>query len=153
MKSTRPWFRTAALLFCGTALASTVGAAGGAEDICSAGSESSRVEAELVAAKAEAITSNPALAEFDAQIQYERGRKPLLSSCFACHGANGEGVAGVFPPLAKSDFLEGDLDRVINTVVRGMTGPVTVNGKSYNSIMPPQPLDDQRARLRHEQLG
>ena len=125
MKSTRPWFRTAALLFCGTALASTVGAAGGAEDICSAGSESSRVEAELVAAKAEAITSNPALAEFDAQIQYERGRKPLLSSCFACHGANGE----------------------------GMTGPVTVNGKSYNSIMPPQPLDDQRARLRHEQLG
>lgn len=109
-----------------------------------AGSESSRVEAELVAAKAEAIASNPALAEFDAKIQHERGRKIFLSSCFACHGANGEGVAGIFPPLAKSDFLTGDLDRVINTVVRGMTGPVTVNGKEYNSIMPPQPLDDEQ---------
>ena len=68
----------------------------------------------------------------------------FLSTCFACHGANGEGVAGVFPPLAESDFLEGDLDLVINTVVRGMTGPVTVNGKQYNSIMPPQPLPDEQ---------
>jgi nitrite reductase (NO-forming) len=25
-----------------------------------------------------------------------------------------------------------------------MTGPVTVNGKDYNSIMPPQPLDDEQ---------
>jgi nitrite reductase (NO-forming) len=109
-----------------------------------AGSASRAREAELVAAKAEAIASNPQIAEIEGQIQMERGRKVFLSTCFACHGANGEGVAGVFPPLAESDFLEKDLDTVINTVVRGMTGPVTVNGKDYNSIMPPQPLDDEQ---------
>ncbi len=108
------------------------------------GSEASRREAELVAAKSEAIASNPQIAEIEGQIQMERGRKTFLSSCFVCHGANGEGVAGVFPPLAKSDYLEGDLDSIINVVVRGMTGPVTVNGKSYNSIMPPQPLSDEQ---------
>ena len=113
-------------------------------DQSAAGSESTRVEAELVAAKAEAIASNPQIAEFDEKIRMERGRKTFLSTCFACHGANGEGIAGVFPPLAKSDYLLGDLDSVINTVVRGMTGPVTVNGSHYNSIMPPQPLTDQQ---------
>lgn len=109
-----------------------------------AGSASSAREAELVAAKAEAIASNPQIAKIEGQIQMERGRKIFLSTCFACHGANGEGVAGVFPPLAESDFLEGDLTRTINTIVRGMTGPVTVNGKHYNSIMPPQLLADEQ---------
>ena len=109
-----------------------------------AGSEASRVEAELLARKEAVISANPELMEIDTRIRMERGRKVFLSTCFACHGATGEGIAAVFPPLAESDFLERDVDQIINTVLRGMTGPVTVNGTTYNSIMPPQPLMDEQ---------
>lgn len=113
-------------------------------DQSSAGSEATRREAELVVAKAEAMASNPEIASLDLQIRMERGKRTYFSSCFACHGQDGQGVAGVFPPLAKSDYLMGDLDQAISTVVHGLTGPVTVNGTHYNSIMPPQVLDDEQ---------
>ena len=49
-------------------------------------------------------------------------------------------MAGVFPPLAKSDFLMADVDRSIRTVLHGRSGPITVNGQNYNGAMPPQTL-------------
>ena len=50
---------------------------------------------------------------------------------------------GVFPPLAKSDFLNADIDRAIGAVVNGLVGEVTVNGVKYNSIMTSQTLTDE----------
>ena len=47
------------------------------------------------------------------------------------------GIPSVFPPLAKSDYLNADHNRAIGIVLNGLTGPVTVNGASYNSVMPP----------------
>ena len=61
-----------------------------------------------------------------------------MQNCFACHLPSGEGMAGVFPPLAKSDLLMADRERVIRIVLKGLTGPVTVNGQTYNGVMPPQ---------------
>jgi mono/diheme cytochrome c family protein len=59
--------------------------------------------------------------------------------CAACHADNGEGAtAGVFPPLAGSEWLSGEPDRAIKIVLHGMQGPVEVAGKSYNLVMPPQ---------------
>ncbi len=103
-------------------------------------------EAELVAKRTEAIASNPEIRTITKEIQQERGKKVYLSSCFACHMANGEGLPNVFPPLAKSDFLLADKDRAIKTVIRGLNGPIRVNDKPYNNMMPPQELsDDQTA--------
>jgi mono/diheme cytochrome c family protein len=76
--------------------------------------------------------------------QMERGRKVYFSSCFACHLATGDGVAGIFPPLARSDYLLADRERAITITVKGLTGPITVNGKPYNNFMPPQPLTDDQ---------
>ena len=60
--------------------------------------------------------------------------------CITCHQATGLGIPGAFPPLAKSDFLNKDVNRAIKGVVKGLSGPITVNGKKFNGAMPAQAL-------------
>jgi nitrite reductase (NO-forming) len=72
------------------------------------------------------------------------GRNIYTQSCFACHQANGEGVVGIFPPLAKSDYLNADVDRSIDVVLRGLSGEITVNGEKYSNVMPAQRLTDEQ---------
>ncbi len=110
-----------------------------------AGVAASKREAELVAAKEKAIAANPEIQNLTTEIRMERGKKVFLTSCFACHMANGEGLPAVFPPLAKSDYLKADKDRAIKTVIKGLNGPIVVNGKPYNNMMPPQEVSDDQA--------
>lgn len=63
-------------------------------------------------------------------------------NCLACHQANGEGIPNAFPPVAKSDFLMADKARAIKVVANGLQGQITVNGKTYNSVMPALGLSD-----------
>lgn len=72
------------------------------------------------------------------------GKRIYESSCFACHQSNGQGLPGAFPPLAKSDFLK-NKDKAISAVIHGLEGPIKVNGKEYNSVMPAQILSDEDA--------
>ncbi|HUR57576.1 MAG TPA: c-type cytochrome [Opitutaceae bacterium] len=71
-----------------------------------------------------------------------RGQELYARNCFACHQLDGAGVPGVFPPLAKSDYLNADVERAIRAVVEGLTGKLVVNGQSYAGAMPPIVLDD-----------
>nr|BFD60169.1 copper-containing nitrite reductase [Bdellovibrio sp. CKG001] len=73
------------------------------------------------------------------------GKRIYESSCFACHQSNGQGLPGAFPPLAKSDFLNNNKEKSISAVIHGLEGPVKVNGKEYNSVMPAQILSDEDA--------
>jgi len=63
-------------------------------------------------------------------------------SCVACHMEDGKGQPGSIPPLAGSDWLKGSADRTIAITLRGLAGPIKVNGKRYYSAMPPQLLFD-----------
>jgi nitrite reductase (NO-forming) len=110
-----------------------------------AGSAASKREAELVAKRVTAMAANPEIANITKDIQLERGKKVFLTSCFACHMATGEGLPAVFPPLAGSDFLKADKDRAIRIVLKGASGPITVNGKPFNNMMPPQEVTDEQA--------
>jgi nitrite reductase (NO-forming) len=65
------------------------------------------------------------------------GQHLYQTYCVGCHQAEGQGIPGTFPPLAKSDFLMADTGRVIETVLNGLTGPLEVNGQRYNGTMPP----------------
>ena len=56
--------------------------------------------------------------------------------CVICHQANGEGVAGIFPPLSNSEWVTGNPDIVTQVVLQGLQGPIEVAGTAYNSIMP-----------------
>lgn len=69
--------------------------------------------------------------------QIEQGEASFLAACAACHQADGKGLAGVFPPLAGSDFLVADKSRAIGIALNGRTGPITVNGVDYDAVMPP----------------
>ena len=83
------------------------------------------------------------------QEQVLAGQQLFAGTCSVCHQANGSGLAGVFPPLAKSDYLAADTKRAINVVLHGLTGKVSVNGSEYNSVMPPmtQLNDDEVANI------
>lgn len=72
-----------------------------------------------------------------------RGKQIYETSCFACHQTTGQGLPGAFPPLAKSDFLNKDKNRAISTVIHGLSGKITVNGKEFDSVMPAQVLSDE----------
>ncbi len=72
------------------------------------------------------------------------GKKVFSTTCFACHQLDAKGVPNLFPPLAGSDFLNANKERAIGIVLHGKNGPVTVNGKNFNNVMPPQPLNDDQ---------
>ncbi len=83
------------------------------------------------------------------EMQIKAGGALFAGNCAVCHQASGEGLPGVFPPLAKSDFMLADRTRAIGVVLNGLTGPVKVNGKDFNSVMPPmsQLNDDEVANI------
>ncbi|NNC90294.1 MAG: cytochrome c [Akkermansiaceae bacterium] len=56
--------------------------------------------------------------------------------CMACHGADGNGVANIAPPLAGSEWVTGPVQNLIRIQLRGLTGPITVKGKEYNLPAP-----------------
>ena len=60
------------------------------------------------------------------------------ATCVNCHQANGQGVAGVFPPLAGNPRVtEGDGSFVARTILHGRSGRISINGNSFDAIMPP----------------
>lgn len=75
--------------------------------------------------------------------QMNDGKNIFTRTCFACHQSEGQGIEGIFPPLAKSDYLNADVNRAIKTVINGLQGEITVNNVKYNSIMTSQNLSDQ----------
>lgn len=74
----------------------------------------------------------------------KKGKTVYSTTCVACHQATGAGIPNAFPPLAKSDYLNKDVNRAIKQVIKGSSGPITVNGKTFNGAMPPQNLNDQQ---------
>ena len=78
---------------------------------------------------------------FDEQMKF--GKQIYGQTCIACHQAEGQGIANAFPPLAKSDYLNADVDRAIEAVLYGLSGEITVNGVKYNSIMTKQMISQE----------
>jgi nitrite reductase (NO-forming) len=81
--------------------------------------------------------------------QVAAGKALFEGTCSVCHQGTGAGLPGVFPPLAKSDYLAADTKRAIGVLLHGLSGKVTVNGTEYNSVMPPmnQLNDDEVANI------
>ena len=71
------------------------------------------------------------------------GKQIYFRTCFACHQSEGQGIANAFPPLAKSDYLNEDVNRAIGIVLHGKTGEIIVNGSKYNNVMTAQTLTDE----------
>lgn len=52
-------------------------------------------------------------------------------ACLPCHQPGGKGLPGVYPPLAGSEWVRGDVSRMIRIVLHGLQGPITVAGQAY----------------------
>lgn len=81
--------------------------------------------------------------------QIAAGKQLFTGTCSVCHQANGEGLPSVFPPLAKSSVLRDDPKRIVQIMLHGLSGKISVNGTEYNSVMPPmtQLTDDEVANI------
>ena len=75
----------------------------------------------------------------------ERGRALFAANCALCHGATGDGVANLYPPLAQSDWLAANRSGALRAIVSGLSEEITVNGKNFSGQMPPIMLDDAQA--------
>ena len=81
---------------------------------------------------------------FNMKASMERGKTIYEAQCASCHMPQGEGIAGVFPPVAKSDYLN-DKNKLIKTILLGVRGPMKVNGVEYDGEMAPVSLTDEQA--------
>ncbi len=64
------------------------------------------------------------------------GERLYSTFCGTCHQRNGKGVTGRFPPLVMVDWVTGDKSRLIDVVLKGIQGPIAVNGEFFNGVMP-----------------
>lgn len=87
--------------------------------------------------------------ELTLQQQVDAGKALFAGTCSTCHQAEGQGMPGVFPPLAASDYIAADAKALPRVILHGLQGRVLVNGKDYNSVMPPmaQLTDDEVANI------
>src|SRR6056300_935304 len=71
------------------------------------------------------------------------GEEIYQDFCLQCHLDSGDGVSGVFPPLAKSDYLWNNIDLSIKGIKYGLSGPIVVNGEKYDGLVQNQGLENQ----------
>lgn len=68
----------------------------------------------------------------------ELGKQVYMTVCVACHQPSGMGLPPVFPPLTKNEYVEGSGERLAAIVLKGIVGPIAVNGQTFVNVMPPQ---------------
>jgi mono/diheme cytochrome c family protein len=51
--------------------------------------------------------------------------------CATCHQADGKGIVNIYPPLSKSNWIEDD-ERLTKILLKGLWGPITVNGQHFD---------------------
>jgi mono/diheme cytochrome c family protein len=64
------------------------------------------------------------------------GKQVFAAQCVACHQANGQGLPGVFPPLAGSEWVVGDERILAHILLHGIVGEISVAGVAYKGNMP-----------------
>ncbi|MCB0668798.1 MAG: c-type cytochrome [Saprospiraceae bacterium] len=77
-----------------------------------------------------------------------RGGKLFNIFCSVCHQRNGKGNDR-FPPLDGTEWVLGPKDTLINVILNGLRGEITVKGKTYTSRMPKLHMlkDDEIAEI------
>jgi mono/diheme cytochrome c family protein len=82
--------------------------------------------------------------KIDLAASSERGKEIYLRNCVSCHMDQGEGLEGIFPPLAKADYMLADKKRAIQQTLYGANTEMTVNGVVYKGEMNGFDLTDEQ---------
>jgi mono/diheme cytochrome c family protein/glucose/arabinose dehydrogenase len=67
---------------------------------------------------------------------FDSGKLTFTGLCAACHQTTGKGLDGLAPPLADSEWVNGDPERIVRVVMHGLRGPIKVKGNNYSYDMP-----------------
>ncbi|MBV8433735.1 MAG: cytochrome b N-terminal domain-containing protein [Candidatus Eremiobacteraeota bacterium] len=100
-------------------------------------------ETDVLAAPAEAASTSggtaagPGVSGAAGAPANANGAKVFSTNCASCHGAQGQGSPGAFPPLADNPVVTGDPNKLIGIVLDGLHGSIVVGGSTYNGQMPP----------------
>jgi mono/diheme cytochrome c family protein/glucose/arabinose dehydrogenase len=70
------------------------------------------------------------------QLLFDSGKQTYAGLCTACHQPTGKGLEGLAPPLAESEWVLGDPERIVKVVMHGLRGPIKVKGVAYSYDMP-----------------
>lgn len=97
-----------------------------------------KLEAPVVASPAAPAFKSLASGGTDQVSLAKHGESVYGAICATCHQANGEGVAGTFPPLAGAGEFYGSAQNQARIIVHGLSGEITVKGQVYNGAMPSQ---------------
>ena len=66
---------------------------------------------------------------------YRDGEAFYKQYCANCHLDNGEGLAGLIPPLAGADYLRNNREKLPCIVRHGLEGEIVVNGRKFSEQM------------------
>jgi mono/diheme cytochrome c family protein len=85
---------------------------------------------------------------------YKIGKEVFLrdAHCATCHQPNGQGTPGIYPPLAKSDWLDDD-ERLIKLTLKGLWGPIEVAGQHFDPTKGVPPMMGFGAMLNDIELA
>jgi len=67
---------------------------------------------------------------------YSSGSMIYQTHCQNCHGAHGEGLNGLIPPLTDSIFIKENLHQLPCLVKNGLKGELKVSNKIFEGQMP-----------------
>lgn len=71
---------------------------------------------------------------------YSSGALIYQQHCQNCHGANGEGLSALIPPLSDSTYLSKNITALPCYVKNGLKGQITIKGKTFDDAMPANDL-------------
>jgi mono/diheme cytochrome c family protein len=71
---------------------------------------------------------------FDLKASIDRGKMIYMQTCIACHQPTGLGLPPVFPPLAGSEYTQGDARRMVAMTLKGVNPPLKVKEATYAGV-------------------
>ncbi len=67
------------------------------------------------------------------------GQKLYITHCQNCHGAKGDGLGTLYPPLTDTAYLSKNRAKLPRIIKYGMNETILVGGHEYTGPMPPLP--------------
>lgn len=110
------------------------------------------------ASRSTAETSSIPITNMSAPIQaaFKRGEEIYQRDayCATCHGEDGKGaIAGVYPPLFESEWIDGDDDLLIKVILKGIWGTIKVAGVEYDPKKGVPPMTPFEGMLNDQEIA